>query len=114
MDNSLKHKAIKLTVLFVISYCAVGFFGALMTVYNVIQTGAAAAPTLFGGYHILVLVTVPLYFLPLAVKIQKLAKEAGMKILRGLSIFMIFGFSMFIFVNIIIIILHFTNPGFFA
>lgn len=114
MDKLIKRKAIRLTILFVISYCAVGFFGALTTVYNTIQTGAAATPTILGGYHILLLVTVPLYFLPLAVKINRLAKEAGMKILRSISLFMIVCFAVFTFFNIIITIVYLINPGFFA
>lgn len=114
MDKLIKRKAIRLTVLFFISYGAVGLIGALTTVFATIQTGVAATPTILGGYHILLLVTVPLYFLPLARKINRLAKEAGMKVLRGVSLFMIVCFALFTLINIIIVIVYFVNPGFFS
>ena len=114
MDEITRRKAIRLTILFAISYGAVGIFGALSTLYNTIQTGMASTPTIFGGYHMLLLVTVPLYFLPLALKINRLAKEASMKILRGISFFLITCFAIFLFFNIIIVIVFFINPGFFS
>ena len=114
MDNSIIRKTIRLAMLVVVSYCLVGFVGSITTVSHTIHIGSAAEPTILDGYHILVLITVPFYFLPLAVKISKLAKEAGMKILRGISIFVITTFVLFVFVNIIIIIVYFINPGLFT
>ena len=113
MDRSTRCRAIGLSVLFAISYCAVGFFGALGTIYKTIQTGIAQ-PLFLGWYHILLLVTVPLYFLPLSLWISRLAKKAGMKILRIIAIFMIVCFALFIAVNIVILAIYFMNPGFFA
>ena len=114
MNLQIRRKAIRLTILFIISYCAVGLLGALSNIYSMIQTGVAARPTILGGYHILLLLTVPFYFLPLAVKMNRLAKVANMKILRGLSFFLIASFAIFIFFNIIIVIVFFINPGFFS
>ena len=114
MDKQIRRKAIGLTILFIISYCAVGLFGALSHIHNTIQTGIAATPTILGGYHILLLLTVPLFFLPLAVKMNRLAKVANMKILRGFSFFLIASFAIFIIFNIFIVIVYFMNPGFFS
>ena len=112
MDQLTRRKAIGLSVLFAVSYGAVGFFGALGMIYKTIQTGMAQ-PIFLGWYHILLLVTVPLYFLPLSVWISRLARKAGMKILQGIAIFMIACCSLFTFVNIIILAVYFINPGLF-
>ena len=114
MKQTNKKKAIGLSILFLVSYCALGFFGALMHIYQTIKTGVFAEAKIFGGYHITLLISIPLYFLPLAISIYRIAKESKMNVLKCIFLFAIIVFSVFLFFNFILVILYFVNPGLFA
>ena len=114
MKNNPKKKAIALSILFAVVYCLHGGLAAGSSVYLTIQTGVFYTHDFLGWYHILTITMVAVFYLPLAIKIRRLTKEAGMQILKGFSTFFIVVASFFLTMSAISIIVWLFNPGFFA
>lgn len=113
MNLTPKKKVIALCILFAVVYCLHGVSGAVSTVYLTIQTGTFYSHSFLGWYHILTVVLVAAFYLPLAFQINRLAKEANMRILKGFSVFFMIVAFFFLTMNIIAIVVWLFNPGFF-
>ena len=104
MEHSPKKNAILLSVLFAVVYALHGMSGPLSAIYLTTATGEFVSHGFLGWYHILTSVLAAFFYLPLAVHIRTLAKQADMKILKNLSTFVIVALSAFTILNPIAII----------
>ena len=110
MKNSPKKKTILLCILFAVVYCIHGVSGPAHTMYQAMQTGVFASHSFLGWYHIMTVVLVAAVYLPLSIQINRLTKEANMRVLRGLSMFFIIALSAFLVLNAIAISVWLINP----
>ena len=108
---SSKKKAILLCILFAVIYCIHGVSGPAYSMYQAMQTGVFASHGFLGWYHILTLGLAAAIYLPLSIRINRLSKEANMRILKGLSVFLIIALSAFLIMNAIVIMVWLINPG---
>ena len=111
MEKSTKKKVIALCILFAVVYCIHGFIGPAVSMYQTMQTGEFVSHNFLGWYHILTSVLVAAFYLPLAVKIRQLTKEANMRGLKGFSTFIVIALSVFTVLNTIAIIVGLIFPG---
>lgn len=112
MDHSPKKKAITMSIIFAVVYCIHGSSFPVYSIYQTIQTGSFVSPGFLGWYHILTIVLVAAVYLPLALLINRRSREANMRVLKGISLFVIVALSTFLALNAFAIIAELINPRF--
>ena len=109
-----KRKLIRQILLFLVSYGFMGVLGSAISVGTTIKTEEFYMPTMASGYYGLAILLVAVYFLPLALKIHRGAKELGWNFIKYISMFVIATFGFALVMSVIAFVVYLVNPGFFA
>ena len=109
-----KRKLIRQILLFLVSYGFMGVLWFVISAGTTMKTGEFYMPTMSSGYYGLVVLLVAIYFLPLALKIYRGAKELGWNFIKYISMFVIATFGFALVMSVIAFVVYLVNPGFFA
>ena len=111
MQDSPKKKVIALSILFGTVYLLHGACGPLSAIFLTITSGDMLSRDFQRWYFIITFAIAAVFYLPLALWINRLAKKAGMKVLKIISLIVIIPLCAFTVMGSLIMIASLVHPG---
>ena len=99
----MKKKIIALCVLFAAVFCIHGVSGAGSFIFHAITTGTAVPDSMIARYYFVTVAMAALFYLPMAIAINRLAKKAQMQALKFIALAVIIVLAAFLGANAIAI-----------
>lgn len=99
----MKKKIIALCILFAGVFCIHGVSGPLFFISYTMRTNSMVPDALIFRYYMISLAMAALFYLPMAISINRLAKKAQMHALKFIALAVIIVLALFLCINAVVI-----------
>ena len=99
----MKKKIIALCILFAAVFCIHGVSGPMFFMYYSMSTNSIVPDALMIRYYMITLAMAALFYLPLAIVINRMAKKAQMQALKFIALAVVIVLGLFLAINAIVI-----------
>ena len=99
----MKKKIIALCILFAAVFCIHGVSGPMFFMYYSMSTNSVVPDAMIVRYYMITLAMAALFYLPMAIVINRMAKKAQMQALKFIALAVVIVLGLFLAINAIVL-----------